>query len=445
MNIDDLTNDTIYEISDLLNMNRKVDLIIQHYKRYGKLPSTNELSLDFKARSFLSGLKIMGSNPHIVSKLDKAIPNWRTNIKTKIDLHKINIMIKFYQTKKRLPKENEIIGDGITEFLGRVYLRKLKYLYNELPDFIQIKLDENMPEWKEQIKQTNKGIKFISFIKFYQEHQRLPGENEIIGDDYIKFNGYDYMIKLKHNIKSYSQRYIDILDEIIPNWREEFANCKKLKKIDLIIEFYKQNNRLPRRGEIIGDQFLNFDGYLYFKNLIKNYNINLSIESIEKLDKNIPNWRNYFKLDIDGVINELIRFHRENKGFPKENDIVEVNYRDINLIKFISKVKRGKIILTDQQKQRLIRYIPTWEIFIGDRDFSNSIKLEVLSYFYNEFKRLPELGELVEIDGIFFDVGQYLKNLRDGRENLNLDEQQKLANIMPYSVLYPKGPKKIHF
>ena len=59
------------------------------------------------------------------------------------------------------------------------------------------------------------------------------------------------------------------LDENIPHWKDKQFRYDKDKNIEALIKFYKQNDRLPKRDEILETDQYNFNTFYFFVRLQK--------------------------------------------------------------------------------------------------------------------------------------------------------------------------------
>jgi hypothetical protein len=146
---------------------------------------------------------------------------------------------------------------------------------------------KNFPNKRYQC-DNDKNIEAI--IEFYRKFDRLPKYYEILKTDKYEFTGY-YFFGLKYDKIKLTEEQKRKLTENIPNWK-----CKKIchrnlqdKKIEAIIEFYKQFNRTPKINEELFLENCKFTGRYLAK--LRSITFTMTREQQRKLDENIPHWR----------------------------------------------------------------------------------------------------------------------------------------------------------
>jgi Mn-dependent DtxR family transcriptional regulator len=266
----------------------------------------------------------------------------------------IEAIIKFYKQNNRLPKFREILETDQYEFTG-CYLNNLKCGIIKLTKEQERKLNENIPHWRDKEIRYDRDKNIEAFIKFYKQHNRLPKRDEILETDQYNFKG-KYLLNLRYILLTEKQERK--LDENIPHWKDKQFRYDKDKNIEALIKFYKQNDRLPKRDEILETDEYEFDG----KYLSDLRDVFLTENQKRKLDENIPHWRDkQFRHDKDKNIEAIIKFYKQHNRLPKGNEILETDQYKFKG-KYFDRFRFGKLKLSDQQKQRLDDNIPNWSL-----------------------------------------------------------------------------------
>ncbi len=210
-------------------------------------------------------------------------------IKKEIKEIKLDLLIDFYKREGRLPKGNEFIEIETYKFKIGIYLRNLKQGNLKLSENQREKLDQEIPHWDVVNKHYDKDEKINMLITFYKRKERLPKQDEFVGNEQYKFDGGIFINNLKRGCVTLSNEQRKKLDQEIPHWDVVNKHYDKDEKINMLIAFYKLEGRLPKNDEVIGNDEYEFDGGAFVQNL-KQKRITLSDQQREKLDQEIPDW-----------------------------------------------------------------------------------------------------------------------------------------------------------
>ncbi len=133
-------------------------------------------------------------------------------------------------------------------------------------------------------------------------------------------------------------------------------------KLDLLIDFYKREGRLPKGNEFIEIETYKFKIGIYLRNL-KQGNLKLSENQREKLDQEIPHWDVVNKhYDKDEKINMLIAFYKLEGRLPKNDEVIGNDEYEFDGGAFVQNLKQKRITLSDQQREKLDQEIPDWDV-----------------------------------------------------------------------------------
>ena len=230
------------------------------------------------------------------------------------------------------------------------------------------------------------------------------------------------------------------MPELLYKSEEEFTNeyIKEIKenlpmnksiKFELLIDFYKENNKWPKKNEkykgVNIGQFLGSikQGYTSITEEQRN--------QLLKLDSNI--FENFHKIKKENNIAQLTDFYKDNGRWPRclRESKTSEEEEEKKLGTFLQTIKAGKISITEEQRNQLLELDPN--IFEDSRKIKTANNVGQLIEFYCKNKRRPKriknpktLEEEQEKE-----IARILDRIKNGKTTITESQKNQLLALDP--------------
>lgn len=306
-----------------------------------------------------------------------------------------NQYVEFYKEYKRIPlckreKDDEQSKLERKLFYAKKYWAKAVNTLQKgfkIYESVKLLMDKEIPGWSDTLEERQLKLvqKYIDFItKNQREPKNLEGETDI-------YNARKHWLsagkgKSKHTL--YKKSKI-LLDENLPNWCKNLLD-KRQENANKIVEFYKQNNRLPKyvSGENITEEQKEENEINGMYRYIKTNKSDPNYKHIVIfLDTNIPDWSSdFYDIALERCY-EIIRYHKENGDFPTDNSECSRFYK---LIRSNIIANNNDSLIYSEISKILDEYYPEWRLTRQElRQKVQNDTVENIVKFYNTHKRFP--------------------------------------------------------
>ena len=267
--------------------------------------------------------------------------------------------------------------------------------------------------------------KVLLLIKFYKEYEREPKQGENYKD--IKIG--PFYNNIKHGRTKITESDREMLENVGLNLSIMNKSERVHKKVLLLIEFYKEYGREPKRnsnykGIKIG-QF--FQSIKYGNTKITQSdrkmleNIGIKLSSINKLD------------EVHKKVLLLIEFYKEYGRTPKFAE----EYHNIRIGQFFSSIKSGNTKITESDRE-ILENIGIKLTTINRAEEVHK-KVLLLIEFYKEYGREPKLKENYKD----MKIGQFFSSIKSGSTKITESDREMLENIGLNISIKNKVHKKV--
>ena len=301
---------------------------------------------------------------------------------------------KVKRKRKLLQKKDKIERNSIENF---EILDEVREVFNTLTDI------EDMLQTY-----TSKEYKITLIEEFYRINNRLPKKNEKYKN--ISIGNFLVSIKMK-KVKVTDGQLNRLLKLGFTMKKIDYENEKEYK-IKLIEEFYKENERLPKKYEIYKEYKIGL--FLYN---IKRQNIKVDEEQLNRLFKiGFKMEKVDYEKGKEEKIKLLEEFYKEYRRLPKQNE----KYKGIALGRFVDGIKNGTTSITEKQLERLQKL----GFIISKKKYNKNKeeKLELLEEFHKKYGRLPYQSEKYKD----VSIGEFLASLKRMQTSLNNKQIERL-------------------
>ncbi len=255
---------------------------------------------------------------------------------------------------------------------------------------------------------TSKEYKITLIEEFYRINNRLPKKNEKYKN--ISIGNFLVSIKMK-KVKVTDGQLNRLLKLGFTMKKIDYENEKEYK-IKLIEEFYKENERLPKKYEIYKEYKIGL--FLYN---IKRQNIKVDEEQLNRLFKiGFKMEKVDYEKGKEEKIKLLEEFYKEYRRLPKQKE----KYKGIALGRFVDGIKNGTTSITEKQLERLQKL----GFIISKKKYNKNKeeKLELLEEFHKKYGRLPYQSEKYKD----VSIGEFLASLKRMQTSLNNKQIERL-------------------
>ena len=301
---------------------------------------------------------------------------------------------KVKRKRKLLQKKDKIERNSIENF---EILDEVREVFNTLTDI------EDMLQTY-----TSKEYKITLIEEFYRINNRLPKKNEKYKN--ISIGNFLVSIKMK-KVKVTDGQLNRLLKLGFTMKKIDYENEKEYK-IKLIEEFYKENERLPKKYEIYKEYKIGL--FLYN---IKRQNIKVDEEQLNRLFKiGFKMEKVDYEKGKEEKIKLLEEFYKEYRRLPKQKE----KYKGIALGRFVDGIKNGTTSITEKQLERLQKL----GFIISKKKYNKNKeeKLELLEEFHKKYGRLPYQSEKYKD----VSIGEFLASLKRMQTSLNNKQIERL-------------------
>lgn len=132
----------------------------------------------------------------------------------------------------------------------------------------------------------------------------------------------------------------------------------------------------------------------------------------------------------DKMVYLVEEFYKEHGRLPKQKEMWKNEYIGL----FLTNIHNGRVHISHEQLNRLLKLGFVFEL----RKTKKEIKIKLIEDFYDVYKRLPQLGEII-FEG--HDIYNFLANVKRGNTNLTEEQMERLKKIGFY---FTKEEKKEH-
>ena len=286
----------VFENPKKTGINNKISLLQEFYQENGRWPKQVEEYKEEKVGIFLSGIRsghtsITEEQKELLLELDSQVfeKNRKLPIRAKNKdvinrtANKFNLLVEYAQIKKMngkniiWPKQTEEYeGERIGTFLSRIKSGHTSITKEQRE--ILLELDSQVFD------NTQKRIKDYKFnlLVEYAQRKKKNGENKIWpktgGEMYKGEEIGTFLGSIKSGHTSLTEKEKEKLLELDNNVFENYKETDKNNKIDLLMEFYKTNQRWPKYDEKYKDEKLGV-----FLSCIRTGNTKITEEQKEQL------------------------------------------------------------------------------------------------------------------------------------------------------------------
>jgi superfamily II DNA or RNA helicase len=263
-----------------LNPDEKFNALLRFVYENGSLPKRDDIYLNIKIGHFLSHLfdneRLKDKRFEMLDKLCEHSPNIKKQIELRLLnkekwLHKlaniddkVNILVEFVKSHNRLPKQKDMyqgfsVGTFFSNIIrGKSFIEKREEILCTLSDIsesIRIQIYNRLTLVKPR-SDTSPDEKFTAFLDYVEAHGKIPKSKETHQGVNI---GSFWGNLLRGGYPENRVKWLQKLSEIgsIRNELEYKISTQKTRKslsrndrLNLLFEFVKTNNRLPRPNEV---------------------------------------------------------------------------------------------------------------------------------------------------------------------------------------------------
>lgn len=309
------------------------DLLLEFYKEYNRFPKKHESYKGVYIGHFFEDIKL---GYIFLTPYEKSIfvknASFSENEQKIIIKERVNLLIKFFNERLRLPDLEEIYeGVNIGEFLELVEAKKINIPPKDIILLEEIGVFSNA---------THKKV--VSIIKFYHLYKRWPKGLEKFGDTNV---GYLYT-NIKNGMIDISSKDRKVLEKL------GFFSCVTHNKVVYLHEFYNLYRRYPKldeiyKGENIGDFYHRIrrgEVSFYDKN-----DISLLLECKIKV-KMRDEKRNLNLSTPEEKVNLLFEFYDDKCRWPKRGEGL---FKGNNMDSILRGIKYGTTPISKEDRKKL--------------------------------------------------------------------------------------------
>ena len=331
---------------------------------------------------------------------------------------KYQYLVEFYEKNNRWPTQKEKYkGENIGSFLGSLKQGYTKLTEKEVRE-LQL-LDPNVFGNPTEVRKNNT---FDLLIEFYEQNNRWPTQKE----KYKGENIGSFYSRIKSNgVKITEEQEMKLL-ELDPNVFKDPRKIDTKRRLEILIKFYKENNRWPQTsGEIYDGE--NIGRFLMDLKTEKTTLTEEQQAELLELDSNV--FKNPKKIEVDRKFDILIEYAKNKKDqgdkyiWPTRKE----EYKDIRIGAFLDKIKQRPNMINETQKNIMLELDPS--VFENPRKMEVNRKFNLLLEFYEENNRWPKSDEK---DKTGENIGNFLHGIRQNNINLSEDQREQLLKKDPH-------------
>ena len=320
-------------------VHKKVLLLTEFYKEYGRKPKIMEEYHNIKIGHFFKNIKF--GNTEITKSDREMLENLGlkfTIINKADEVHKkVLLLIEFYNEYGRAPKtKEEYHSIKLGSFFSGVKYGNIKITQSDRKMLENLGLDLSTISRAEKIHK-----KVLLLIKFYNEYGRAPKTPEEYHGEKIG----EFFNRIKSGNTKITQSDRKMLEDLGFNLSTINKAEEIHRKVLLLIQFYEEYGRQPKQRENYKDIRIG-----QFLNSIKFGNTQIT-RSDRKMLENLG-----FNLVSKNKAEEthkkvllLTQFYKEYEREPKQKE----NYKDVRIGQFFSSIKFCNTKITKSDKEML--------------------------------------------------------------------------------------------